>query len=265
MKIYIGLALALTLLSSVAKADPSGCYDPAIENDIGDNFPAYQIDVSGSGITCSLPTGGSRSETQAFVGLTFSAMGGKVYHKVSAGIRQIDVQPDDSVSGAEINVSSSLTELGKDTTAHILALNGNRSQLSNVGVGFNFEKSDWLLNVGLQLPYVRVYGDYMIKEKVFIPSIELNSYGKIDPVVSTCNGVEVTSDQLLQTLVDQQVLNYDGVALRVISGDIYSGVVEDFENGDYDWTFTGVKNASVYNGSDKTCLSLASDANANLD
>lgn len=271
MKRYLGPALALSLLASVANAGPtaiggsSGCYDPAVEVVDENTWVASQIDRSQSGITCSAAGGGSRSETQAFLGLTFSFEHGNIYPKISAGVRKIEVRSDDSVSGAEINLSSSLTDLGKDTTLRLIALDGHRNALLNLGVGYDFDKTDWLINAGLQLPQIRVYADYLVKNKQINPSIELNSYGRIDPVGSACNGTEVTPDELLQTLVSKEVLTYGGTDLEVVNGDIYSGSVTDIPDHNYEWTFSGTKNPLVFNSSNKTCLTLAPGAKADLD
>ncbi len=261
----LGLALALSILASVASADSSGCYNPAVESVDAGTWAAKQIDEGESGITCTAPSGGSRRDTQAFLGLTFSFEHGEIHPKVSAGIRKIEVKSDDSVSGAEINISSSLTDLGKGTTVRLIALIGQRNALLNLGVGYDFDKSDWLINAGLQLPQVRVYGDYLINAKQINPSIELNSYGKIDPAASDCGGTVVTPDELLQTLVSKEVLTYGDSNLEVVSGDIYTGTVQEFGNPDNHWTFSGVKNSGVFNNANKTCLNLAKGAKADLD
>lgn len=256
-KTIIAAALCLSGSSAFALPPPtSGCYSEP-NGDL--EFEAREIDSSG--ITCSLPEGGSRSENQAFVGIVLTLNRGEVQPKVSAGLRRILVEGNDHVTGVEINFTTAPSDLG-NTTLRLVGLAGKRNVMANIGLGYNVADNSLLINGGVQMPYLRASVDYNPKSNALTPQLELNSYGKIAPAAAVCDGSVLSPSQILQKLIDSKILRNDDRPMIYISGDIYNG---QFMDGSRTLTIAEPRNDAVYNSADETCLATPIGADADLD
>lgn len=250
------IAAAFCLLGTgVLAQSHSGCY----------SYPdsdAAQI-LDNTGINCTMPSGGNRSENQAFIGVVLSLDKGEVHPKISAGLRHILVEGNDHVTGGEINFSTAPTDISQ-TTVRVLALTGKRDIMANIGLGYDLADNSILVNGGVQVPYLRASVDYKPKNAAFKPQIEVNSYGKIAPAGAGCDGIVLSPTQIMQQLVAKQILVYTGSGMDP-SGDIF--------NGSLSTNFgvlpvIGYQNLSVFNTAGDTCLNLTEarpqELNANL-
>jgi len=245
MKNIAIIAAALCVLGTADTAQAlSGCYSAT-------NSPAAdQFDQSG--ITCSLPGGGDRSENQAFVGIVLTFDKGEVQPKISAGLRRILVQGNDQVKGAEINFSTAPTDFAQ-STMRVLGLAGKRDVMANIGLGLDLADNSILVNGGVQVPYLRASVDFKPRDGAMIPQIEVNSFGRISPAVG-CDGTVVASSQILRTLIDSNTLRAGGGQIFVNGSSLYNGQIQAFVPTLTDFFFTGDANTSVFDSDDNTCL-----------
>lgn len=221
----------------------SGCYS-ATQSPAADQFDQ-------SGITCSLPGGGDRSENQAFVGIVLTFDKGEVHPKISAGLRRILVQGNDQVKGAEINFSTAPTDLAQ-STVRVLGLTGKRDVMANIGLGLDLADNSVLVNGGVQVPYLRASVVYKPKDGAMIPQIEVNSYGRIAPAKG-CDGTVVSRSQILRTLIDSNTLRAGGRDIFVNGSSIYNGTVQVVFPPLTDFPFTGDANTLAFTSDDNTC------------
>lgn len=247
------IAAAICLSGSGAIAGTSGCY----------TFTGSDLarGVDNSAITCTLPGGGSRYENQAFVGIVLTMNKGEVQPKVSAGLRRILVQGNDQVKGAEINFSTAPTDFAQ-STVRVLGLAGKRDVMANIGLGLDLADNSVLVNGGVQVPYLRASVDYKPKDGAMIPQIEVNSYGKIAPVIG-CGGSILYENGLLRGLTSANVLFIGGQPVTNGSGGLFINIIQGFDGTLI--TLNGVRNDSAFGESDSTCLTVPVGTTINLE
>jgi hypothetical protein len=135
---------------------------------------------------CAAPSGGSgsarESQNRIYAGLVW-ALGGKKTSftpELVLGARSLTVKSNDSVSGVDFNVKIDAFRHWKIDTVKLGYIGGNRDVQANVGAGWSFDESRWLVTAAVEGPFVRAGSDYLLGDGLsgFRPFVELNSLTK---------------------------------------------------------------------------------------
>lgn len=105
-------------------------------------------------------TGGEVSKDEAFIGLEWT-IGKSILPEVQVGYRDVDVESDGDVSGAQVSLTFNIEQMsfGK---LRLEGVQGDEDIQGQLGVGYNFAQPGWMLTGGGQGNYVFAGVDYTI-------------------------------------------------------------------------------------------------------
>jgi hypothetical protein len=134
------------------------------------------------GVTCSLPTltggtvEGDKRETRIFGGVNWVFGSGP---ELVVGVRSVRTDADKATSGArfEATFPFSASSISFDKL-RLRVVNGQRSSLAELGMGYTFQKKDWLVSGAWQGNHVVLGADFTLTGKQWQPWVGVNTLGR---------------------------------------------------------------------------------------
>ena len=105
-------------------------------------------------------TGKEVSKDEAFIGLEWT-IGKSVLPEVQVGYRDVDVETDGDVSGGQVSLTFDIAQMSF-SKLRVEGIQGDEDLQGQLGVGYNFAQSDFLLTGGGQGNYVFAGVDYTL-------------------------------------------------------------------------------------------------------
>lgn len=103
-------------------------------------------------------TGGEVSKDEAFIGLEWT-IGKSILPEVQVGYRDVDVETDGDVSGGQVSLTFDIEQMSF-SKVRVEGVQGDEDIQGQLGVGYNFAQSGFLLTGGAQGNYVFAGLDY---------------------------------------------------------------------------------------------------------
>ena len=129
-------------------------------------------------------TKSSRNDNKIYAGINWN-WGAREGATAVLGYRAAKVRSNDRVRGAKVELSYILSGapmgLGE---VRVKGLAGKRSLQGELGAGFSFQQQAFLLNAGVQAPYVNGGTDFLFG-KGWQPYIGVNTLGRVKPARET--------------------------------------------------------------------------------
>jgi hypothetical protein len=253
-----GLSVLAVAISPTGALADSSCYTFANVGESGpDGMGSFSCEPR-SATTVTTTTGEShRWDTTAYVGVSLP-IGEAFNPHFDFGVRETNVGTSGFVYGVEANSSVSLLKGLQDSQVRLLGVVGGTLLQGTGGVGWDVGHDAFMLNIGLQVPYVRGFLDYHLDDKTLRAAMELNTIGAIRAAqqmteINQSLGCAGTSrlDTASQALAD--LASFLGFANPSGSDDIFNGRIDNSPGPGFFAVSRGTPSSAWTNG--QTCFS----------
>lgn len=147
---------------------------------------ASSMTYAGSVVTTTYGvTSNKHTQTRAYVGLNWE-LGGSTTPALVLGAFQTRVKSNGDTTGANLTFSLNLVGGVKPGNLKLTALDGKEDLQGELGVGYNFLKSNPMLVLGVNAPYIAVGINGYLNPGI-VPYATIHTQGKFDKPAYTCN------------------------------------------------------------------------------